>query len=388
MKGKKKIEVLFKKYIENTISENELSQFHAFSQMEENQKQLEELMDAYFLSDLNTFSELHEKSGAVESLAWAGIQKNLGMHKSFRAKKSLLFTRFAAAAAVVLLMLSLSLYFINMPWQGVNFRSKDYGNDIQPGTNRATLISSTGMVYKLSESKEEVVIDKNSIRYKDGTVVADQQSGQDVTLSTPRGGQYRVTLVDGTKVWLNAASSLSYPTNFTGKERRVRLVGEAYFEVAHNAKQPFIVTTDGQQVKVLGTSFNLNAYREEHKTVTTLVNGHVQLSTEGIGTPQQLFPGEQAVLQNAGFEVAKVDAALFGSWKDGQFRFKATPLVEALRQIERWYDLDVDYTGIPTDIQIHASISRDKKLSTVIHALEKISDLKFDVKGRSVKLMR
>lgn len=386
MNNEIEIELLFEKYINNTINEKELFQLHSFFKTENNGAELDSLLQAYFASEV-TSDGLHEKSADVADLAWIEIQQNISL------KKPALIGRISwiskvAAAILLFVSLSVSIYFISKNDSPDKLASKDYITDIQPGTNRASLTSSKGAVYQLNGEKQEIITEKGSVRYKDGTLVENEESVQNLTLSTPKGGQYSVTLSDGTTVWLNAASSLSYPTSFTGKERRVKLTGEAYFEVHHNAKQPFIVSTNGQQIRVLGTSFNVNAYKDENKTVTTLVNGRVQLSRDGNNEALQLHPGEQSVLAGAGFEIAEVDPSLFVTWKDGQFRFKATPLIEVMRQIERWYNLDIDYTGIPADIQIHASISRDKKLSTVLHALEKIADLKFDVKGRSVKLMR
>ena len=302
--------------------------------------------------------------------------------------RTALLSWFPKFAAAVLLVLSLSIYFIPRLSSDRETASSYENNDVRPGTNRATLITANGTVFDLNSTKEEIIIDGSAIRYKDGSLVEDQQSSRDITLSTPRGGQYRVVLNDGTKVWLNAASTLSYPANFNGSERLVALTGEAYFEVSHDAKHPFIVRSAGQQIKVLGTSFNVNAYKDESKTVTTLVDGSIQLTPEGNFSTQQLRPGEQVTMSSNGLTLNKVDAEIYNAWKNGEFRFKATPLLEAIRQIERWYDLDVDYSGIPNDIQIHASINRNNQLSTVLHALEKITDLKFNVKGRSLKLMQ
>lgn len=385
MDEKTKVELLFEKYTNNTINDEELFQLHSFFQTGNNEEQLNRLLQAHFASDVPSDIP-NERSAEVADLAWIEIQQNIGLKKPTLMGRISWITKVAAA---VLIFVSLSVYFILKNDSADKLASKNYITDIQPGTNRASLISSKGTVYQLNGEKQEIITKNGIVRYKDGTLVENEESDQHLTLSTPKGGQYSVTLSDGTKVWLNAASSLSYPASFTGKERRVELVGEAYFEVHHNASQPFIVSTRGQQIRVLGTSFNVNAYQDENKTVTTLVNGRVQLSRDGKNeAPQpQLHPGEQSVLAGAGFEIAEVDASLFIAWKDGQFRFKATPLTEVMRQVERWYNLDVDYTGIPADIQIHASISRDKKLSAVLHALEKITDLKFDIKGRSVKLM-
>ncbi|MBE5320729.1 FecR domain-containing protein [Pedobacter sp. MR2016-19] len=378
------VELLFEKYTNNSIDDEELFQLHSFFQTGNNEEQLNTLLQAYFASEV-TSDIPEEKSAEVADLAWIEIQQNIGLRKPTLMGRISWITKVAAA---VLIFLSLSVYFILKNDSAGKLASKDYITDIQPGTNRASLISSKGTVYQLNGEKQEIITENGIVHYKDGTLVENEESDQNLTLTTPKGGQYCVTLSDGTKVWLNAASSLSYPATFSGKERRVELLGEAYFEVHHNASQPFIVSTRGQQIRVLGTSFNVNAYNDDNKTVTTLVNGRVQLSRDGNDEAPQLHPGEQSVLAGAGFEIAEVDASLFIAWKDGQFRFKATPLTEVMRQVERWYNLDIDYTGIPTDIQIHASISRDKKLSTVLHALEKITDLKFEIKGRSVKLMR
>ncbi|RLJ72011.1 FecR family protein [Pedobacter alluvionis] len=385
MNEKIKVELLFEKHINNTINDEELFQLHSFFQTGNNEEQLNRLLQAHFASEVPS-NILNEKSAEVADLAWIEIQHNIGLKKPTLMGRISWITK-VAAAVLIFVSLSVSIYFILKNDPAGKLTSKNI-TDIQPGTNRASLISSKGTVYQLNGEKQEIITENGIVRYKDGTLVENEELNQNLTLSTPKGGQYCVTLSDGTKVWLNAASSLSYPATFSGKERRVELVGEAYFEVHHNASLPFIVSTMGQQIRVLGTSFNVNAYQDENKTVTTLVNGRVQLSREGNNEAPQLHPGEQSVLAGAGFEIAEVDASLFVAWKDGQFRFKATPLTEVMRQVERWYNLDVDYTGIPADIQIHASISRDKKLSTVLHALEKITDLKFDIKGRSVKLMR
>lgn len=380
------IEELFKKFIEETITEQELSHLYNFFQDEKNQEELEALLSTYYSGDSSVSSALDVRAGVVKDLAWHGIQEQVDMRRASKYKK-ISWWKGVAAAAGLLLILSCGFYFYKEFVRNRQFASEVASLDIPPGTNRATLTASDGKVYQLNGAKEEIVVDKESIHYKDGDILSAKDSIRQVTLSTPRGGQYRVTLSDGTRVWLNAASSLSYPTVFNGKDRSVSLNGEAYFEVAHNASQPFIVHTTDQEVKVLGTSFNVNCYKDEDRTMTTLVTGSVRLESKGAAKTLQLHPGEQAVLDKANFDVAVVDVSLYTAWKDGDFRFKATPLREVLHQIERWYDLDVDYTGVPEDIKIHASIRRDKKLSTVLHALEKIGDLKFEVKGRNIRLM-
>ena len=376
---------LFKNYIDQTITEEELSQLRLFFQKQEHQA--DQLLRTYFESDMEAFSGLYPRAELVEQRAWNTIQKQMRRDQKASQAVSLSWIPKFAAAASLLIILSLCIYFIPQSNSDRKTTSKDYSKNIKPGGNRATLITSRGTVFQLSGLNDEITVDGQAIRYKDGAVLEDGQSNQNLTLSTPMGGQYRVVLSDGTRVWLNAASSISYPAIFKGNERIVKVSGEAYFEVFHDASHPFIVRSEGQDIKVLGTSFNVNAYADERKTVTTLLSGKVQLSSAAKGISQHLAPGEQASLENGSIALKKVDADLFAAWKDGEFRFNATPLPEALRQISRWYDLDIDYTGIPNDVQIHASINRNNQLSTVIHALEKITDLKFNVKGRSLKLM-
>lgn len=378
------IEELFRKYNEETITETELSQLYEFFQLSENQEELDALLVNYFSEDANESPSLAARAVIVKEVAWKGIEQQLGMRPAAKYRR-LYWWRGAAAAAGVLLILSCGFYFFNEFNHPSTSHIADL--DIPPGTNRATLVTSNGAVYQLNGTKEEIVVDKKSIHYKDGDILSAKEAIQQVTLNTPRGGQYRVTLSDGTRVWLNAASSLSYPTAFTGKERNVNLKGEAYFEVAPNASQPFIVHTPDEDVKVLGTSFNINCYIDENRTVTTLTTGSVRLDSRDAVHTAELHPGEQAVLDKAAFNIEEVDVSLYTAWKDGDFRFKATPLIEVMRQIGRWYDLDVDYTGIPEDIKVHASIRRDKKLSTVLHALERIGDIKFEVKGNNISII-
>lgn len=379
-----KIEELFKKYNEETITQEELSHLYDFFQLNENQEELEALLTAYFSEEAGESASLAASALIVKNAAWQGIEKQLGMRPAPKYRQ-MYWWRNVAAAAGVLLILSCGFYFYKEFSRTSNSRLANL--DIPPGTNRATLVASNGAVYQLNGAKEEIVVNKGSIRYKDGDILPVRDSVQQVTLNIPRGGQYRVTLSDGTRVWLNAASSLSYPTAFTGKERSVTLKGEAYFEVAHNASQPFIVHTPEEDVKVLGTSFNVNCYNDEGRTVTTLETGSVRLDSRNAGNTTVLHPGEQAVLDKTTFNVADVDVSLYTAWKDGDFRFKATPLTEVMRQIGRWYDLDVDYTSIPADIKVHASIRRDKKLSTVLHALERIGDIKFEVEGKNISII-
>lgn len=379
-----RINLLFDQYLQNIINKDELAELHQHLQDDQHQALFDEAVSDYFDSTSHT---AHTKAKEVGDLAWQKIAQHIAEPKP--AKKLRLFSTFkfvAAAAALVIVLFT--TFYIYQSNRAQDRLTKAIAHDIQPGTHRATLQASNGKIYQLEGSKEEIIAGEKAIRYKDGALLETEAQVQNFTLSTPKGGQYRITLADGTKVWLNAASSISYPSIFTANERRVVLRGEAYFEVAHNVHKPFIVNTETQEIKVLGTAFNVNAYENEGVTVTTLVHGRVQLKGPNTSNPSYLNPGEQAVLNRNTFQITPVDVTLNTAWKDGEFIFTATPLTVVLRQIERWYNLEIDYSGIPEDIQIHASIQRDKPLSAVLSALEKITNLKFDVEGRRVKMMK
>lgn len=379
------IRILFTKYVDKDITSDELMYLYHYFQIFANEQELDQLINDYFQSTSDDSTAIVTLSEKIKNKAWDKIQNRMEMQVSSNSYRKTVYYILSIAAGI-LFVFFISLYFIN----NTDHENKRFAqlDDVLPGKDSATLISSNGTVYNLDGAKNEIVADQNSIHYKDGDTLSKIAPSEQLRLMTPRGGQYRLTLIDGTRVWLNSASSLVYPVAFTGKERRVELIGEAYFEVAHNAEQPFVVTTATQKVIVLGTSFNINAYRDENKVVTTLLTGRVQINDPADRKLQQLGPDEQAVFDHGVVYIAQVDAHLYTAWKDGEFRFKATPLHEVLRQIERWYDLKVDYSGIPSDIKIHASINRNKKLSSVLHALEKITDLKFNIQGREVKLMQ
>ena len=378
---------LFLKYLNNTISAEELKTLCQYCQLDENDAEIDILIKEYFQTE-----SFADDAGVYRNLekqredSWESIEKRL---KDDRAPKRLTrsFKFKLSIAASVLILGSFSFYMIGR--LKADKTKVIELQDLQSNRQQAKLIVSDGTVFDLDGKNHEVISDKSGIRYKDGDTLAKVASSKLVTLLTPSGGNYKVTLDDGTRVWLNAQSSLRYPTSFSGgKERVVELKGEAYFEVAHNSKQPFIVNTAIQKVKVLGTSFNINAYANENRTITTLVTGRVQINDKSDRKLNILTPLQQASNDGTSVAVENVDTDLYTAWKEGTFRFRSTPLPVALRQIERWYDLEIDYKDIPENIKIHASISRDSNLSTVLHALEKITGLKFNVKGRSVHMMK
>jgi transmembrane sensor len=211
------------------------------------------------------------------------------------------------------------------------------------------------------------------------------------TLQTARGDQYGVVLPDGTRVWLNAASTLQYPSVFSGPARRVILSGEGYFDVAKwqqgGEYVPFIVSTGNMEVKALGTDFNIKAYKEEENVQTTLISGLVKLSLN-----QQeyvLRPGKKASTKNNSdsirIEDANIELAL--AWKNGQFVFRNTPLSDIMKQLTRWYDMDVQYTTKPPKLFITGEINRDASIDSVLKMLEYAGDVHFRIQGKTIQVM-
>jgi transmembrane sensor len=292
-----------------------------------------------------------------------------------------LITRLTAAAAILILLAAASWWLIvrHNPETPAQSRAERYKNDIAPGGNKAILTLSNGQKIILDSAQQGNLVMQGNVQVSkaDSGKLSYHSMGNSTrtaivynTLTTPRGGQYQLVLPDGTKVWLNAASSITYPTAFTGKERKVTLTGEAYLEVAQNARQPFIVGVGDVSIRVLGTSFNVNAYPDETSINTTLLDGKVQVEQkEKTEKTVVLLPGQQAQVTPSGDHInliphADIEQAV--AWKNGAFAFRDADLPTVMRQLARWYDIDVEYTGpVPTgafDGEIGRSLSLDQVL--------------------------
>jgi ferric-dicitrate binding protein FerR (iron transport regulator) len=305
------------------------------------------------------------------------------------------------AAAIILISISgAGYYFLNKkPATTVAKTTITLKNDVAPGSNKAVLTLANGKTILLDDAANGVVAEEGSakvVKPDDGKLVYSQQSdNSDETLSwntlaTPRSGQYQLVLPDGTKVWLNSESSIHYPILFGGKERRVQITGEAYFEVVHNSNMPFIVELPSGrgQVEVLGTHFNVNAYNDESAIKTTLLQGKVKV-VKTSATLQQtavLSPGEQAVMRgNNRIQVRKAAIDDVVAWKNGLFHFESADIKMVMRQLARWYDIEVVYEGasIKND-PLFVEISRNTKLSDVLKVLQESGSAKFSIQGRKV----
>lgn len=258
---------------------------------------------------------------------------------------------------------------------------------IQPGGNKAYLTLADGSMIMLDTAANGQLLQQGNTRILKlaGGAIAYETNGETSsakngmnTMTTPPGGQYQLTLPDGTKVWLNAASSITYPTAFTGTNRTVSVTGEAYFEVAKKAHQIFTVALQGMTVRALGTSFNINAYSEEPVISTTLMEGVVEISG------RQLTPGQQLQMKdNKIVQVLQADLEQTIAWKNGFFRFNRTDIKTVMRQIARWYDVEVLYEGkIPTD-RFVGELPMNAPVEEVLRALGKIQ-VHFRIEGKKI----
>jgi hypothetical protein len=286
---------------------------------------------------------------------------------------------FKYAAAILLLIAAATTYFFihtSKPETAViNAIPPPATGDIPPGFNRAVLTLSDGRKVELDSAASETI--------SDGTLSIENNNGQLIysgrpptpfekggaakrrgisfnTMTTPRGGQYQLTLSDGTRVWLNAASSITYPTAFTGKTREVQITGEAFFEVKANKEKPFIVTTSTDKITVLGTAFNVNAYADEPSIKTSLLEGSVNVNDRNI-KPGQAYHGGKVIQTDVIQDVA---------WKNGAFIFNGSDLRAVMRQLARWYDIEVKYKGRVSDEKFSGKLTRDLPLSQVLEVLK------------------
>ncbi|EHQ26007.1 FecR family protein [Mucilaginibacter paludis] len=298
--------------------------------------------------------------------------------------------RYVAAASIILFVAAGSFFYLQSKKQTA-YQSATVKTDALPGTSGAILTLANGQRVVLGKSGSGIqslksvnhiqISSDSAIVYNKGAVSPSSIAYN--TLTTPNGRQFNVILPDGTKVWMNAGSTLQYPITFSGRERIVKLSGEAYFEVVHNAKMPFKVMVNGQSVNDIGTAFNINSYTDEPVMAVTLVEGSASISNNTHN--ELLHPGEQAVIKagSDNIKLVQADIEMAMAWKNGLFHFEHAPLNSALRQIARWYDLKVEYEGKVPDITIDGDIYRDVKASQLFAILGRLN-VNFRIEGNKL----
>lgn len=374
------IQQIIKKYLANECSQDE-----------------KDLLENWYLNTAKNATDPLDLPDyfAVQSEILNNLKKQQGRDKTISAW-------WLSAAAVVLVTLAAGFYFYinsNPPSTQQKEKKIIFAQEINPGENKAYLTLSNGKRITLTDNADEELATQAGIKVtktRDGQLVytsigGNTKSGSNLfnKIEAPTGGQYQLVLPDGTKIWLNSATSLKYPVSFDGlKERKVELNGEAYFEVAHLSSKPFLVVTNKQTITVLGTHFNVNAYTDEPTTKTSLLEGSVKISTQKDANPQLLKPGQQAILKEDRIHLKNVDVQQTIAWKNGDFVFNGENLQGLMREIARWYNVEIIYKGeIPSSTGFVSTISRKKKITEILKAIELNQNVKFKIEGREVTVM-
>jgi transmembrane sensor len=409
----RRLDDLFFRYCEKTITDDEREELMAMLLSDENREQINGLIDQFIRNDSTKHTLSDETAddilssifsatgvrGAGSAVMTGSEEAAAGERDETRSRPLWLFK--LAAASVVLFLVYGSYRWFNRakPAPRVAVMHSVYGGDVPAGGNKASLTLADGRTYDLTtitegnlsvqpgttidKSKGEVIYGKNALN---SAAVAYNE------LRTPLGGQYKIVLPDGSRAWLNAGSSLKYPTAFKGDQRDVEMTGEVYFEIEHDKSRPFLVRVTDKQVKgknmeitVLGTHFNISSYGDEPTMQTTLLEGSVRVNKDEVTTV--LTPGQQArvVTGEAAREIAvkTVDTESVVAWKEGRFEFNGN-IREIMRQISRWYDLDVKYEGNVERKSFAGTISRKNNVSEVLKMLEMTGGIQFRIDDRKI----
>lgn len=380
----KKIVLLIQKYLQGTLTPEEQAYLDEWKEQDQaNHILLNELEDSAWLREqLENYDALALKDVDRESLAMA--KQIMSNNRPERLRRWLPYV----AAAILLVVASVSFWLAGERWW--QHPIPRVTEEILPGSNRALLTLADGRQLTLDQHRQGIVMGEQGITYQDGAtldlkangIVGDMAS-EVLTLSTPKGGTYALVLPDGSKVWLNAASSLTYPSKFDGQERVVKLEGEAYFDVK-TMTIPFKVITDDREVNVLGTEFNISAYRADDDVRITLVEGKVSVSSNA-HEEVILNPGQQAFGTPGNIDIRTVNTESYTAWKNGYFSFDETPLNEIMRQISRWYDAEVVYDDPSLEtVRFSGSLSRYERLSHVLDRIAFIGTVRFEIRDRQI----
>jgi len=376
-----RLQILFNKYLHNQITQEEYQELWQLMEEEKISGQLNpQLQDLW----------KQEPDYALKPDEWEQKMDALKKAQSPLPKPGFRWRTYAVAAAVILALAAYWVIDLQLSPKENKVQAAKSLSEVLPGRNGAVLTLSNGQKLILdSAGNGELATDANvAIIKKDGELVYNGRSEEMVynTVSTDKGRQWRLTLPDGTRVWLNAASSISYPLSFPGKERVVTMTGEVYFEVVHNAQQPFKVKAGDRLIEDIGTSFNVNAYDDEKTLTATLMEGAVSISTPE--TPRSIVMegnGKQAQVNGSGKISVSTDADTdeVMAWKNGMFSFNQSDIQGIMRQISRWYDLDVIYTGTQSKETFSGMVSRSSNLSQVLKIMEQAS-IRFRLEGKTL----
>jgi hypothetical protein len=400
--NKSKLARLLQEYFDNTISETELIELLNYLNVSET----DDIIDI-IKEEMHRLQDGPEFSGLIKHDVWQQIQSDprfiketLPTNEQPKVIKLYRKNWLKAVAAILIVSASLGLFLLNrkIKTSVANVAQNQLSQPIVPGGNKATLTLSTGKVIQLdtanngliaSAGKAQVLKKSNAqLVYDAHPSSADNREPVYNILSTPKGGVFQVVLPDGTKVWLNSASSLKFPIEFTGNERRVSLTGEAYFEVAKNKDKPFFVDMNNVQVRVLGTHFNIAAYQDDNNITTTLLEGAVQVKSNN--QLSAIKPGEQAVIDNntnaISIKAANIEEVM--AWKNGYFKFADEDIRSIMKKLSRWYDFDVEYHDELANVRLGGTFYRSKGINELLSYMEEVGKIHFKVEGRRIIVMK
>lgn len=373
------IEYLLRQYLEKQVTEAERTELFNWLEMPESTPVLNDWVDDFIVGMLTEEEMEPEKA----QLIMESILGSSGKVKRVRPWK------WMAAAAAVLMLVTAGWFLWHTPQRpGASLpATAQHQPPIGPATNKAILTLANGRQVLLDSAGRQQIVSGNVAAVQSGGSLAYQATTelQYHTLTTPKGGQFSIRLPDGTMVWLNAGSAIVYPTVFNGKERVVEVSGEVYMEVAKDAAKPFRVRiTGGQELDVLGTAFNINAYADEPVKRTTLVSGSVQY--HAASGAYVLKPGQQAVLTQDKVVLANASIADAVAWKNGFFYFNNASLQEVMRQLSRWYDVEVAYEGNMSARTFEGKIERSLSLQDVLEVLAR-NKVHYTIEGKKIMLL-
>ena len=397
LKTAEQLRNLFEKYLNNSCGLEETQQLMDYFGAGENPAHLKALIS----SALKNEDEHYKNDSAIANVLvqvdkdlFDQIQQNTTHAPEVKHKKLSVWIKIAAVAAILTIIFS-GIYFFNNQSAKLPAVAKVVPQDVQPGEFGATLTMANGRKVNLGNaskgeiSRESGIIisktDDGRLAYQSVGNVSDPNALN--TLSTARGETYQVRLPDGSLVYLNAASSITYSAALMQNGKRmVKLNGEAYFEVAKDKLHPFLVETSKQTVEVLGTHFNISSYADDEMEKTTLLEGSVKVSTSG--NTKILKPGQQAKLKGGKIQVSETDTDLAVAWKNNEFVVESEHLENIMKMVERWYNVEVVYMGEKTNQRFSGKVSRFDKLSKVLEIVEYTGEAHFKVKGRTVYVSR
>ncbi len=332
----------------------------------------------------NFFKNEDQLEGVKSDEIWHKINSRIKQKKTRKFRTEFL----KYAASLVLIGISAFLLVDSIPQKQASEIAT-----IAPGKNQALLMRETGdpivldEFLKLKDDGLEINNTDGHLVYKSNNTTTSKGKARTNSLIIPKGGEYNLTLSDGTKIWLNSNSKLKYPTRFTGKQRMVELEGEAYFDVSRNEDFPFVVKMNDIQIKVLGTSFNVNAYSDENEIITTLVEGKVEVNDILREQKEILTPNDQYSINvhNGNYRKTIVDTDIFTAWKDGRFVFQNERLEDIMTRLSRWYNVEVFFQNSDSkNVRFSGDLARYEDFNSILEMIEMTEKVKFNINNRSV----